>query len=580
MQDIYAIANPTTGSNTKEQADDDDEALEQKTDENHPDSGALWVVCHACAMYCHGYNDKDDQDEPADDNPSNNKNKSLAVQYLGTARAYCDCCTLTSPSCQLVEPSRLYVQSLWPCTTEAPQIQPDGDDNHKDEMDHSLFAPHQRRAYQIPQFLLASSTENDPQTPSSLSLLLRQQAMELVQHSKETFWIPFHQTTTQNDILRDDTTMCALERVACQIGQQHMDSSCALDGGGVEWWVQVKDLSTTTTTTPSIDLHFDKDEVVAESFGVGLFPTWSTVTYLTGLNHHHPVDDDKNNDTSMSSSMPTLVVPHCYHNDQQDDETHGRMDQMWVSYPHMGRHIVFDGQWLHGAPYHAGLSRPFQTTNTTTAPPRDTKRITFLVNVWTNQGPAGVQPLPPEIRQALLAMEQQQQEESCVNETPLVTTRTATTNSFAIPKLCFEPLSYPTVHLTTQVNEEEETRERIDLPFVTPEPSATATATTITSSREDEEETSKTMSQSPDSETDLNQAETNEDDDETTELGMVLRTYIPPMPVDDEASVFLVQFGPFMEAFLAYPGEEEEEDHDDTNEQVEHKEEDDEEEED
>jgi hypothetical protein len=49
----------------------------------------------------------------------------------------------------------------------------------------------------------------------------------------------------------------------------------------VEWWIQSKYLEQDGTPAP-IDLHYDKDENMAEAYGIGLFPQLSTVTYLTG----------------------------------------------------------------------------------------------------------------------------------------------------------------------------------------------------------------------------------------------------------------------------------------------------------
>jgi hypothetical protein len=51
-------------------------------------------------------------------------------------------------------------------------------------------------------------------------------------------------------------------------------------GGGMEWWVQVKD-ATSDSKQRAIDLSYDKDEALAKPFGVGSFPVILTVTYLT-----------------------------------------------------------------------------------------------------------------------------------------------------------------------------------------------------------------------------------------------------------------------------------------------------------
>eukprot|EP01033_Poteriospumella_lacustris_P007275 gene7275-5230_t len=113
------------------------------------------------------------------------------------------------------------------------------------------------------------------------------QATNLVSLSKETFWLP-----------ATASPRCYLEELAQGIGmaqlrhhlQPHVSSEAAFQQAlalcGFEWWVQVKhatnvDCNSTEDINDGIDLHYDKDETIAEQFGLGIFPALSTVTYLT-----------------------------------------------------------------------------------------------------------------------------------------------------------------------------------------------------------------------------------------------------------------------------------------------------------
>ena len=108
-----------------------------------------------------------------------------------------------------------------------------------------------------------------------------------LQESKETFWIS-----------PSAAPRCPLEALALDIFHYHM-GRCGLQPraqSGAEWWVQVKELATADQSQPrgeggggeeahsstaGVDLHYDKDEVIAEAFEIGLYPEISTVTYLT-----------------------------------------------------------------------------------------------------------------------------------------------------------------------------------------------------------------------------------------------------------------------------------------------------------
>ena len=150
------------------------------------------------------------------------------------------------------------------------------------------------------------------------------------------------------------------------------------------------------STSAPVDLHYDKDESLAERFGLGSFPELSTVTYLT--------DGDDN--------ASTIIFPRTYVD--PEDVT---MDGMLLSHPVAGKHLAFDGRLLHGAPAHPALlrrnrSRCSRESDDDHREENDgggggvsssSLRVTFLVNVWTSRRPSGVNVLPDWIRDDVLS---------------------------------------------------------------------------------------------------------------------------------------------------------------------------------
>ena len=138
----------------------------------------------------------------------------------------------------------------------------------------------------------------------------------------------------------------------------------------------------------AVDLHYDKDDVLAKTFGLGLVPTLSTVTYLTG-----------NKDNS-----PTVIFPHTY-NDEEDRI----IEMMLLSHAVRAKHLLFDGILLHGASAHPSFLRRIGNTNEQkeesngnangdNTEGESSLRVTFLVNIWKSGRPAGVNILPESIR--------------------------------------------------------------------------------------------------------------------------------------------------------------------------------------
>jgi hypothetical protein len=351
----------------------------------------------------------------------------LVSFIIGVGPSYCDCHVMQA-RCSLLQASQEEavrinagsgLVSVVRC--DAKKVL-DGGNNDKDD-DNECFL----EAYSI-----SALIENN-----NLHWILCQQAHELIQHSRETFWIDSTMTAT--------TKLCVLERMAWKFFQQHSDHYNLLSDPnvhvyGAEWWVQVKPISYSTalddddptaqsdSKKEAIDLHYDKDEVLAESFGLGVFPTLATVTYLSH---------------SLGAS-PTVVLSRYYN--QPEDKP---ISTMGLSHPRRGKHIVFDGALLHGAPSHYALREPVSRTNDPASHTAE-HRITFLVNLWIGHHPAGVQPLEKSIREALCRVGD------------------AANDDALLASVSFEPKPVPRRRLQSldDISAEKSRCERIALPFL------------------------------------------------------------------------------------------------------------------
>lgn len=413
-------------------------------------------VCAACADQCHADHD---------------------VEYIGTGPCYCDCRDM---GCSIGEQSDAEAARLG---ISAPASDCLSVEEHS--IDKSAYI---RDGFRIP--LLENTV-----TLSRLAL----QALELVKHSRDTFWLE------AGADLESDKSVCELELLAWRIFRQHMQhyglketENCRV---GAEWWVQVKPvtlpplvnntehsrLESYANGAESVDLHYDKDESMAESFGLGFFPTLSTVTYLS----------------DSWQAPPTLVFSCRY--DQGDNV---EISEMLISHPTAAKHVVFDGLLLHGAPSHYALRPLFDSRQTT---PSDvdwgtgdnTPRITFLVNIWTHHKPAGVEVLPNAIREVIQTAAEKMSGLDLSFRMQL---------DGAEEFMVLSPLAQ--IDLTDVDDLPIELRGKIELPFVG------GKATWC-------------------------------DDNEDNEGAMVLVTYPPPLHQDD---TLLVRFGSNLKPFLHYSG--------------------------
>lgn len=198
---------------------------------------------------------------------------------------------------------------------------------------------------------------------------LKKQIKLLTHKSKETFWIS-----------SSDTPRCELENLALQIGNYHLEQQFRGHESyeqitsitGYEWWMQLKQFTPSESErTTGVDLHYDKDEELAEKYGVGVFPFISTVTYLTA---------------NASYNHPTVIF-----DATAADDIGTPITDCFISIPKPGKHVAFDGKLLHGAPAELLF---FSTVNGSNQNEEDEGlRVTFLVNVWINHKPAAINPL-------------------------------------------------------------------------------------------------------------------------------------------------------------------------------------------
>jgi hypothetical protein len=334
---------------------------------------------------------------------------------------------------------------------------------------------------------------------------LVQQAKELVRHSRDTFWLDVGELANDARLWNDN--LCDLELLASQVCFRHLENYCSVDEQredalmikGAEWWVQVKPVSSSLLGShkekgseslefdnfreEAIDLHYDKDEEVAASFGLGVFPSLSTVTYLTD---------------SIENAAPTLIFSRRYDSDEEE-----LMTEMFISRPSFGKHVVFDGRLLHGAPSHP-LLRQHNIKGEAVETHEHAIRITVLVNIWLNYKPARVNPLPQSIRE-------------CIRKATNDTKSLFTLCSSAAKPLEFVPVeSVPTLLLSSLVDRPKMLREPIELPFVGG----------------------------------MSTWAGGDDDDD---LVMVVKVY-PPPPAHAQFDAALIQFGPGLEASFDYCG--------------------------
>ncbi|CAB9499899.1 expressed unknown protein [Seminavis robusta] len=214
-----------------------------------------------------------------------------------------------------------------------------------------------------------------------------------------TFWVP-----------AAGTARCSLEQMALDVFAHHTDGDdddYDPDTSGAEWWVQIRpspdkvgryamhasssqdDNDNDTDDKQGISFHWDKDEDLRILCGGNIYihPHISTVTYLTSLGAPTLALNLRVNNLTGEWMVPST-----------SDNTKG-----YLSWPRFGKHLSFDGRFLHAAPSDLMEPGTFETqcqipeTTTTKSEKQQRRRhgrVTFLVNIWLNHKPFGVKPFP------------------------------------------------------------------------------------------------------------------------------------------------------------------------------------------
>eukprot|EP00121_Abeoforma_whisleri_P009287 Awhi_evm2s8536 len=238
---------------------------------------------------------------------------------------------------------------------------------------------------------------------------------------------------TTHWIGKNDVPRFTLERLALSILEKH---TAKLNipkekehSVGAEWWVQVRNSNDGIASDDEEDLessedlkkfknignfgvilddekegvgfHWDKDEDLVDEIGININPQIATVTYLTNsgqptviVNRRPPFNyEDVDSLYTPGFSVTEDMSQVCKTSEETEIEGYGESrikeddnNKVWISYPKKGRHLSFDGRYLHAAP--ARLLRVPSESKP------EGKRITFLCNIWIDHHPTCI--LRPE----------------------------------------------------------------------------------------------------------------------------------------------------------------------------------------
>ena len=222
-----------------------------------------------------------------------------------------------------------------------------------------------------------------------------------------TFWVSANSDTQPR---------CFLEQMALEVFHKHVPSGFYYDPNtsGAEWWVQIRpsppagrysmhasadanddDNGENDMAKTGISFHWDKDEDFRLLTGGSLYihPHVSTVTYLTGLGA-----------PTMVLSKRVDPMSGAYVTDTDDNGSLSNIHGL-VSFPKQGKHLSFDGRYLHAAPPDLLRDGLFEEQCKFDKPDgidkkemklleRRHRRVSFLVNIWLNYKPYNVQIFP------------------------------------------------------------------------------------------------------------------------------------------------------------------------------------------
>jgi hypothetical protein len=186
-------------------------------------------------------------------------------------------------------------------------------------------------------------------------------SIQSTEHSEgQTFWIG-----------AGDAPRCSLEHVALDIFRFHTDvEGCSFDANcsGAEWRALAVGAKSSYAAW-----HWDKDYAL-EQDGFNFSPHLGTVTYLS------------------DGGAPTLIADKTCATDYSADIS-GQGHAALLSRPHYGKHIVFDGRYLHAAPSELSLwdGDDGDSDNEEEAGQamrvEQAQQVILLVNIWLNWKP-------------------------------------------------------------------------------------------------------------------------------------------------------------------------------------------------
>ena len=166
-----------------------------------------------------------------------------------------------------------------------------------------------------------------------------------------------------------------LEQIVKDIFDYHTkDVSYDPKISGAEWWTLVVDSS-----DGGVGFHWDKDYGM-EEHGVSIFPHIATVTYIS----------------QVEKAAPTIVLektsPPIF-----EASVEGKAGKnVYISWPKQGKHIAFDGRYLHAACTEL-IPAPISDVDSRSKETSVEKRISLLVNIWLNHVPKDAVTCPKSI---------------------------------------------------------------------------------------------------------------------------------------------------------------------------------------
>lgn len=220
-----------------------------------------------------------------------------------------------------------------------------------------------------------------------------------------TFWVGATETKPR----------CILEQMAMEVFHHHVRKGMVYDpnSSGAEWWVQIRpsppagryNLLCTNSGDDEDDhqgicFHWDKDEDLRLMAGGNMYihPHISTVTYLSNIG-------------APTIAMNYKVSPF---SGDYESPTESEPVEAFLSWPKKGKHLSFDGRYLHAAPStlvkEANMDQESNNDitsddqvdeNTKKRLERRQRRVTFLVNIWLNYKPFNVDPFPESMMDKL-----------------------------------------------------------------------------------------------------------------------------------------------------------------------------------